>query len=165
MLKVMSPNASKPNEILSDDNYYLWEFNVWMALTIKGMQEDLEAMKPEDAARRETEEWKAADMKALAIVAQILNSTYQSMIRERGLPQKYDAMIPYYRGAGEGDVAGRKEMLLRELEFAKKKEENEQAFKSLMHEQGDRGGRERGNRGRRGGRGGREGYNGGRGQH
>ncbi|KAL7682489.1 hypothetical protein Plhal304r1_c049g0131791 [Plasmopara halstedii] len=84
MLKVMSPNASKPNEILSDDNYYLWEFNVWMALTIKGMQEDLEAMKPEDAARRETEEWKAADMKALAIVAQILNSTYQSMIRERG---------------------------------------------------------------------------------
>lgn len=39
-------------------------------------------MKPEDAAPRETEEWKAADMKALAVVAKMLSPTYQSMIRD-----------------------------------------------------------------------------------
>ncbi|KAE9035953.1 hypothetical protein PR002_g7311 [Phytophthora rubi] len=39
-------------------------------------------MKPENAVRRGTEEWKAADMKALAVVAKMLSPTYQSMVRE-----------------------------------------------------------------------------------
>ncbi|KAE8908337.1 hypothetical protein PF005_g24995 [Phytophthora fragariae] len=78
----MSPNASNPNEILNDTNYFLWEFNARMALARKGLQGHVTAMKPEDAGRRETEEWKAADMKALAIVAKMLSPTYQSMIRE-----------------------------------------------------------------------------------
>ncbi|GMF19539.1 unnamed protein product [Phytophthora fragariaefolia] len=39
-------------------------------------------MKPEDAARRETDEWIAADMKAVSVVAKMLSPTYQSMIRD-----------------------------------------------------------------------------------
>lgn len=53
-----------------------------MALARKGLQRHVTATKPEDAALRGTQEWKAADMKALAIVAQMLSLTYQSMIRE-----------------------------------------------------------------------------------
>ncbi|GMF27787.1 unnamed protein product [Phytophthora fragariaefolia] len=76
----MSPNASNPNEIQNDTNYFLWEFNARMALARKGLQGT--AMKTQDAAHRETKEWKATDMKALAIVAKVLSPTYQSMIRE-----------------------------------------------------------------------------------
>ncbi|KAE9040709.1 hypothetical protein PR003_g4256 [Phytophthora rubi] len=78
----MSSNASNPNEILTDDNYFMWEFNARMALARKGLSVHIAAMKPEDTARRETEEWKAADMKALAVVAKMLSPTYQSMIRD-----------------------------------------------------------------------------------
>ncbi|KAE9179886.1 hypothetical protein PF004_g25007 [Phytophthora fragariae] len=78
----MSPNASNPNEILTDDNYFMWVFNARMALARNGLQVHIAAIKPEDAARRETEEWKAADMKPLAVVAKMLSPTYQSMIRD-----------------------------------------------------------------------------------
>ncbi|GMF82113.1 unnamed protein product [Phytophthora fragariaefolia] len=53
-----------------------------MALARKELQDHVAAMKPEDAVRRGTEEWKAADMKALAVVAKMLSPTYQSIVRE-----------------------------------------------------------------------------------
>ncbi|CEG49207.1 uncharacterized protein PHALS_06981 [Plasmopara halstedii] len=59
----------------------MWELNACMVLDGKELQEPLEAMKPEDAPRRETEVWKVADVKALAIVAQMPSPAYQSMIR------------------------------------------------------------------------------------
>ncbi|GMF25303.1 unnamed protein product [Phytophthora fragariaefolia] len=39
-------------------------------------------MKPEGAAKRETETWKAADFKAMAVISKLLSPVYQSMIRE-----------------------------------------------------------------------------------
>ncbi|GMF66182.1 unnamed protein product [Phytophthora lilii] len=80
----MSPNtASNPNEILTYENYFLWEFNARMTLARKGLQDHVvAAMKPEEAVLRKTNEWKVADMKALAVVAKMLSPTYQSMIRE-----------------------------------------------------------------------------------
>ncbi|KAE9350619.1 hypothetical protein PF008_g6345 [Phytophthora fragariae] len=78
----MSSSASNPNEILTDTNYFMWEFNARMVLARKGLQDHVAAMKLENAVRRGTEEWKAADMKALAVVAKMLSPTYQSMVRE-----------------------------------------------------------------------------------
>ncbi|GMF62957.1 unnamed protein product [Phytophthora fragariaefolia] len=60
----------------------MWEFSARMALARKGLQDHVAAVKPEDAVRRGTEEWKAAEMKALAVVAKMLSPTYQSMVRE-----------------------------------------------------------------------------------
>ncbi|KAJ0412135.1 hypothetical protein ATCC90586_004055 [Pythium insidiosum] len=77
----MSPSSSNPNEILSDDNYFLWEFNARMALARKELLDHI-FVKPEDAARRETDQWKVADVKALAVISKMLSPTYQSMVRE-----------------------------------------------------------------------------------
>lgn len=44
--------------------------------------QDLTGMKPADAAKRETAEWKAADFKALAVISKLLSPVYQTMIRE-----------------------------------------------------------------------------------
>ncbi|KAF1327797.1 polyprotein, partial [Globisporangium splendens] len=57
LLQVVNPNASNPNEILNDTNYFLWEFNTRMAL-------------------------KATDVKVLAELAKLLSPIYQSAIRE-----------------------------------------------------------------------------------
>lgn len=78
----MSPNPLGPNDILTDSNYFLWEFNARMALARKGLQDHVAAMKPEQAMMRETAEWKANDLKALAVLAKMLSANYQSMIRE-----------------------------------------------------------------------------------
>ncbi|KAE8994957.1 hypothetical protein PR003_g9833 [Phytophthora rubi] len=181
-------------------------------------------MKPEDAARRETEEWKAADMKALAVVAKMLSPTYQSMIRDAvsaheawetlrmffvkqtlhnrvqlrkqlhefalgagedlmkhivrfddlcaqlaavgetisedeklvillgSLPPEYDAMVRIIEAHDKVTLLEAKEMLRREFEVIKKREEKEQAFKASTRERGGRGGRGRGSGSRRGGR-------------
>ncbi|POM68876.1 Polyprotein [Phytophthora palmivora] len=78
----MSSNASNPNEIPTDTNYFMWEFNARMALARKGLQDHIAAMKPEDAVRRNTDKWKSADMKALVVVAKMLSPTYQLMVKE-----------------------------------------------------------------------------------
>ncbi|GMF31110.1 unnamed protein product [Phytophthora fragariaefolia] len=212
----MSPNASNPNEILNGTNYFLWEFNARMALARKGLQGHVTAMKPEDAAHRETEEWKATDMKALAIVAKMLSPTYQSMIRESttafeawetlreffvkqtlhnrvqlrkelhafalgqvedlmkhivrfddlcsrlaavgetvsederlvillgSLPPEYDAMVRIIEAHGKMTLLEAKEMLRREFEVVKKREEKEQVFKASTPGRVSRGGRGRG---------------------
>lgn len=75
----MSP-ITNPNEILSDDNYFLWEFNARMALARKDLLDHLE-VKPEDAVNAPAQ-WKAADVKALAVVSKLLSPTYQMMVRE-----------------------------------------------------------------------------------
>ncbi|KAE8886212.1 hypothetical protein PF005_g15403 [Phytophthora fragariae] len=77
----MSPNSLGPNEVLLEDNYFLWEFNCRMALARKGLLDHVE-MKPEGAAKRETKAWNAADFKAMAVISKLLSPVYQSMIRE-----------------------------------------------------------------------------------
>ncbi|KAE9307159.1 hypothetical protein PF008_g21298 [Phytophthora fragariae] len=77
----MSPNTLGPNDVLREDNYFLWEFNCRMALARKDLLDHVE-MKPEGAAKRETEAWKAADFKAMAVISKLLSPVYQSMIRE-----------------------------------------------------------------------------------
>ncbi|KAJ0391126.1 hypothetical protein P43SY_011278 [Pythium insidiosum] len=76
----MSPTASNPNEVLRDDNYFLWEFNARMALARNELLDHI-AIKPEDAAHA-TPQWKVADVKALAVLSKLLSPTYQCMIRE-----------------------------------------------------------------------------------
>ncbi|GMF37442.1 unnamed protein product [Phytophthora fragariaefolia] len=188
----MCPNASNPNEILNVTNYFLWEFSARMALARKGLQGHVTAMKPEDAAHRETEEWKAADMKALAIAAKMLSPTYQSMMgvdncfrgvgdasgilceanasqssatakrtacvraRTRGdlimHIVRFDDLCSRLAAVGETvsederlmTLLDAKEMLRREFEVVKKREEKEQAFKASMPGCVSRGGHGRG---------------------
>ncbi|KAJ0391403.1 hypothetical protein P43SY_010543 [Pythium insidiosum] len=52
-----------------------------MALARKELLDHI-FVKPEDAARRETDQWKVADVKALAVISKMLSPTYQSMVRE-----------------------------------------------------------------------------------
>ena len=74
----MSPNALVPNDILTDDNYFMWEFNARKDLL------DHVMVKPESAVLREIPEWKVADMKALAVLVKLLSPTYKCMVRECG---------------------------------------------------------------------------------
>ena len=48
----MSPNALAPNDILTDDNYFMWEFNARMTLARKDLLEHV-MVKPESAVLRE----------------------------------------------------------------------------------------------------------------
>ncbi|POM81574.1 Putative Polyprotein [Phytophthora palmivora] len=77
----MSPTTPGPNEILTDENYFMWEFNARMDLARKDLLDHI-LLKPESAVQRDTPQWKAADMKALAVVVKMLTPTYQSMVRE-----------------------------------------------------------------------------------
>lgn len=52
-----------------------------MTLARKDLLDHVE-MKPEGAAKRETEAWKVADFKALALISKLLSPVYQSMIRD-----------------------------------------------------------------------------------
>jgi hypothetical protein len=81
LLQVMSPSSSNPNLVLTDDNYFLWEFNSRMELARKGLLGHI-TFKLDDAARRNTTEWEGDDLKALALIAWMLSPVYQSMVRE-----------------------------------------------------------------------------------
>jgi len=80
-LVVMNPNIAGPNDVLRDDNYFLWEFNARMTLARKDLLNHV-VLKPEEAALRGTAVWEAADLKALAVLVKLLGPTYQSMVRE-----------------------------------------------------------------------------------
>ncbi|GMF31514.1 unnamed protein product [Phytophthora fragariaefolia] len=75
------PNALGPNDVLREDNYFVWKFNCSMALARKDLLDHVE-MKPESATKREMETWKAADFKAMAVISKLLSPVYQSMNRE-----------------------------------------------------------------------------------
>ncbi|OWZ03488.1 polyprotein [Phytophthora megakarya] len=77
----MSPKAQGQNDILRDDNYFLWEFGARMALARKDLLSHIE-LKAQDDALRDTPEWKAADMKALGVLVKLLGPNYQTMIRD-----------------------------------------------------------------------------------
>ncbi|KAJ0392282.1 hypothetical protein P43SY_006190 [Pythium insidiosum] len=157
----MSPNALNPNDILKDDNYFLWEFNARMALARKDLLHHIE-LKPEDAMHRNSSEWKSADMKALAVLSKLLSPTYQSMIREatsaleawETLPADYDAMVRIIENRDTIGLLEAKEMLRREFECLQKREKKEEAFKATFREHGKRnaGGRVDGARGNANGR-------------
>ncbi|CAI5708035.1 unnamed protein product [Peronospora farinosa] len=77
----MSPNTLAPNDILTDDSYFMWEFNARMKLARKDLLDHV-LIKPEPAVLRENPGWKVADMKALAVLVKLISSTYQCMVRE-----------------------------------------------------------------------------------
>jgi hypothetical protein len=62
-------------------NYFLWEFNARMALARKSFQDHI-TFKLEDAVLRHTNGWIASDLKAFAILAEMLPPVYQSMLRK-----------------------------------------------------------------------------------
>ena len=77
----MSPNTSGLNDILTDDNYFMWEFNARMAVARKDLLDHV-LVKPEPAVLRENPGWKVADLKALAVLVKLLSPSYQCMVRE-----------------------------------------------------------------------------------
>lgn len=78
----MSPKTLGSNDILQDDNYFLWELNARMTLARKDLLDHVLVAKPEQAMARETDQRKAADLKALAVLSKLLSPNYQTMIRE-----------------------------------------------------------------------------------
>ncbi|KAE9107495.1 hypothetical protein PF010_g12242 [Phytophthora fragariae] len=77
----MSPTPLGPNDVLRDENYFLWEFNARITLARKDLLNYV-VLKPEEAALRSTAAWEAADLQALAVLVKLLGPTYQSMVRE-----------------------------------------------------------------------------------
>ena len=70
----MSPMAAD-NEILSDDNYFFWEFNARMKLARKYLLQFIDGpvdIKEEDLAA--VVEWKAKDLKAFAILSAMIST-------------------------------------------------------------------------------------------
>ncbi|KAI9918192.1 hypothetical protein PsorP6_012643 [Peronosclerospora sorghi] len=55
----------KPDDLLGNDNYFHWKFNVKMTLAWKGILENILETKPGAAA---TADWKVKDTKAYAII-------------------------------------------------------------------------------------------------
>ncbi|KAF4030611.1 gag-polypeptide of LTR copia-type [Phytophthora infestans] len=76
----MSTNAENENEMLREGNYFLWEVNARMALARKDLAEHVE-YKEEDGIDTSSAQWKSADRKALAVIARMLSTQYQTMIR------------------------------------------------------------------------------------
>ncbi|KAJ0388801.1 hypothetical protein P43SY_010495 [Pythium insidiosum] len=87
LLQVMSPTAlsSSNNDILNDHNYFLWEFSARMALARKGLAGHVEITPEKAVALSANEMWKTADSKAMGVIAKMLSSPYQAMIRNAKL--------------------------------------------------------------------------------
>ena len=77
----MSPNTLAPNDILSDDKSFMWEFISRITLARKDLLDHV-LIEPESEVLRENPVWKVADMKALAVPVKLLSPTYQYMVRE-----------------------------------------------------------------------------------
>ncbi|KAG2788919.1 hypothetical protein PC129_g8920 [Phytophthora cactorum] len=77
----MSPKTLGPNDVLQDDNYFLWEFNARIALAHKNIL-DYVLVKPESATEPQTAEWEVSDLRTLRILVQLLSLKYQTMVRE-----------------------------------------------------------------------------------
>ncbi|KAJ0391998.1 hypothetical protein ATCC90586_007925 [Pythium insidiosum] len=73
--------SSSNNDILNDDNYFLWEFSARMALARKGLAGHVEITPEKAVALSGNEMWKTADSKAMGVIAKMLSSPYQAMIR------------------------------------------------------------------------------------
>ncbi|KAJ0392461.1 hypothetical protein P43SY_002015 [Pythium insidiosum] len=66
---------------MNDDNYFLWEFSARMALARKGLAGHVEITPEKAVALSSNEMWKTADSKAMGVIAKMLSSPYQAMIR------------------------------------------------------------------------------------
>lgn len=79
----MSPTAG-PNDTLRDDNYFTWEFNARMALARKDLLDHVHFKIDEDigSVDRSSHAWRAADMRAFAILSRLLSPQFQTMVRE-----------------------------------------------------------------------------------
>lgn len=83
-----------PTDLLGDDNYFHWEFNMRMTLARKGLFEHTVEIKAE--AER-TKEWRVADMKALALIARGVQVQHQAKIRGAGTAMEaWGTLHDYY---------------------------------------------------------------------
>ena len=84
----------KPDDLLSNDNYFHWEFNMKMTLARKGLLEHVREVKSEDEM---TADWKVKDLKAFAIIAQGIEVEHQSKIRNaRTAKEVWDTLRDFY---------------------------------------------------------------------
>ena len=77
-ISVMSPTSVTSGDVLTDENYFHWEFIMRMALARKGV---LERVKKEPDTLQQSSTWKADDLKVLAIIVKLISPTYQTMVR------------------------------------------------------------------------------------
>ncbi|KAJ0390269.1 hypothetical protein P43SY_011242 [Pythium insidiosum] len=75
----MSPTNSF-SDLLTADNYFLWEFTERMTLARKGVHTHIDS-KPEPEQLLDPK-WKAEDIRALALIVKSLSPTFQTMVRE-----------------------------------------------------------------------------------
>ena len=75
----MSPTNSS-SDLLTTDNYFLWEFTERMTLARKGVHTHIDS-KPEPQQLQDPK-WKAEDIRALALIVKSLSPTFQTMVRE-----------------------------------------------------------------------------------
>ncbi|KAJ0392280.1 hypothetical protein ATCC90586_011623 [Pythium insidiosum] len=84
----------KPDDLLGNDNYFHWEFNMRMTLARKGLLNHIEGVK---MGAELTDEWRAKDMKAYAIIAQGIEVEHQSKIRHTATAKDaWAALRDYY---------------------------------------------------------------------
>ena len=84
----MSPNTAEAHDVLTEDNYFVWEFNARMKLAKKGLLEHIDATKTPSEGDANASIWKVNDMKAFAIICTMINPSLQSMVRNAGRLQK-----------------------------------------------------------------------------
>lgn len=79
----MSPTMTNTsNDILTDSNYYLWEYNTRMALARKELLEHITITPDCAVVAPDSAGWRVADLKAMALIAMRVSASYQSMIRD-----------------------------------------------------------------------------------
>lgn len=84
----------RPQDLLGNDNYYHWSFNMRMLLARKELIAHVDSMKP---VAEWTEEWRTKDMKALAIIAQGVEVEHQTKIRSAiTAKQAWDTLKEFY---------------------------------------------------------------------
>ena len=77
----MSPMALDQNDVIREDNYFIWEFNARMKLAKENLHEHLDSLKTRSEEDLDAAAWKVRDIKAFAIIATMISPNFQSMIR------------------------------------------------------------------------------------
>ena len=76
----MSPSMGGTNDVLIEDNYFVWEFNARMKLAKNGLLEHIDATKAPSENDASAAVWKVNDMKAFANVCTMIIPSLQSVV-------------------------------------------------------------------------------------
>ncbi|GMF54587.1 unnamed protein product [Phytophthora fragariaefolia] len=76
----MSPSYADTVKLV-EDNYFHWEFNMWMKLSRKGLLDHIVKPEFDVVSGRSTVQWKTNNLKALGVIAGDVSLTYQVYIR------------------------------------------------------------------------------------